>query len=435
MLAGTLRTDPDEIRHQGIGHLVGRVLESEAVESLAQSGGILAVVAVIDLGIAATALGFGAGGPVHVLLLLGWLAIGMGVAWRYALHRRSWTETRLQMTHELIERMVGHRTRLAQEDPGQRHESEDRLLDRYVDASRAMDRVAAILEGLVPRGWLVLGLLWLGYRLLFSTGSLALALAGVLLARRAIARLALSTAQLSGAWIAWKQVASLAHAARRREADAPPAVAVARPAVPVPVLETRNVVFRYENRSTPALDGCDLRIEPGDRVLLLGSSGSGKSTLVSILAGLRCPRSGLVLCHGLDRQSLGADAWRRRIALAPQFQENHIFAATLAFNLLMGRRWPPTPEDVDEAETVCRDLGLADLLRRMPAGLHQLVGETGWQLSHGERSRVYIARALLQNADVVILDESCAALDPETLQLAMRCALNRASTLLLIAHP
>jgi len=109
------------------------------------------------------------------------------------------------MTHELIERMVGHRTRLAQEDPGQRHESEDRLLERYVDASRAMDRVAAILEGLVPRGWLVLGLLWLGYRLLFSTGSLALALASVLLARRAVARLSLSTAQLSGAWIAWKQ--------------------------------------------------------------------------------------------------------------------------------------------------------------------------------------------------------------------------------------
>lgn len=69
------------------------------------------------------------------------------------------------------------------------------------------------------------------------------------------------------------------------------------------------------------------------------------------------------------------------------------------------------------------------------AGLLQMVGETGWQLSQGERSRLYIARALLQGADVIVLDESFAALDPETLHQALRCVLNRASTLLVIAHP
>jgi len=193
-------------------------------------------------------------------------------------------------------------------------------------------------------------------------------------------------------------------------------------------------VYRMGDVQVHALRGVDLDLTSGEFVVLLGPSGSGKSTLVSILAGLRRPRSGLVLCHGLDRQSLGADAWRRRIALAPQFQENHIFAATLAFNLLMGRRWPPTPEDIDEAETVCRDLGLADLLRRMPAGLHQLVGETGWQLSHGERSRIYIARALLQKADLVILDESFAELDPESLGHCVESVAKRASSLLVITH-
>jgi ATP-binding cassette subfamily B protein len=71
----------------------------------------------------------------------------------------------------------------------------------------------------------------------------------------------------------------------------------------------------------------------------------------------------------------------------------------------------------------------------MPAGMLQMVGETGWQLSHGERSRLYIARALLQNAAVVVLDESFAALDPETLGRALRCVLARASTVLVIAHP
>jgi ABC-type transport system involved in cytochrome bd biosynthesis fused ATPase/permease subunit len=64
-----------------------------------------------------------------------------------------------------------------------------------------------------------------------------------------------------------------------------------------------------------------------------------------------------------------------------------------------------------------------------------MVGETGWQLSHGERSRLYIARALLQNADLVVLDESLAALDPETFHQSLRCVLDRVSTLLVIAHP
>jgi len=97
-------------------------------------------------------------------------------------------------------------------------------------------------------------------------------------------------------------------------------------------------------------------------------------------------------------------------------------------------RWPAQPEDVQQAEALCRELGLGDLLDRMPAGLQQMVGETGWQLSHGERSRLYIARALLQNADLVVLDESLAALDPENFYQSLHCVLDHASTLLMIAH-
>jgi ABC-type transport system involved in cytochrome bd biosynthesis fused ATPase/permease subunit len=108
---------------------------------------------------------------------------------------------------------------------------------------------------------------------------------------------------------------------------------------------------------------------------------------------------------------------------------------SLCFNLLMGRRWPPRPEDLKEAETVCRALDLGRLLDAMPGGLMQLVGETGWQLSHGERSRVFMARALLQGARLVLLDESFAALDPTSLEHCMRCVLERAPTVLVIAHP
>jgi len=74
-----------------------------------------------------------------------------------------------------------------------------------------------------------------------------------------------------------------------------------------------------------------------------------------------------------------------------QFHENHVFTGTFAFNLLMGRAWLPRQEDLIEAEALCRELGLSELLDRMPAGLMQMVGETGWRLSHGERSRLFLA--------------------------------------------
>jgi ABC-type bacteriocin/lantibiotic exporter with double-glycine peptidase domain len=170
-------------------------------------------------------------------------------------------------------------------------------------------------------------------------------------------------------------------------------------------------------------------------VLLEGASGGGKSTLAAVLAGGREPEAGLLLLGGLDRATLGADGWRRRVVLTPQFHENHVLMGTFAFNLLLGRDWPPRPGDLEEAERVCRALGLGPLLDRMPAGLQQVVGETGWQLSHGEKSRLYIARALLQGADVLLLDESFAALDPPTLRRTLAFVLERAGTVLVIAHP
>ena len=84
---------------------------------------------------------------------------------------------------------------------------------------------------------------------------------------------------------------------------------------------------------------------------------------------------------------------------------------------------------------MCQELGLSDLIDRMPAGIHQFVGDTGWRLSQGERSRIFLARVLLQKSALVILDETLSALDPETLRSCLACVLHRVRTVIVIAHP
>lgn len=441
LLYGALCLRPEEIRNQGVGQFLGRVIESEAVESLALSGGFLALVAAIELAISIIVLGAGAGGVLHALLLLGWIVVTLVLSRRYFEHRQDWAKTRLRMTQDLVEHMVGHRTRLVQEPREHWHDADDQTLERYLETSEKMDHSGAVLLAFVPRGWLVVGFLGL-VRVFVMRGatpvSLAIALGGILLANRALTRLAAGLENIADAAISWRQVAQLFSAAARPPLVSPPIFTFTRYAPESNgrrLVEAHDLVFQYQDRSDPVLRGCNLTIGSGERLLLEGTSGGGKSTFTSLLTGMRSQHSGLLLLDGLDRNTLGEDGWRRRIVAAPQFHENHVFTETLAFNLLMGRRWPPREEDLKEAETMCRELGLGGLLGRMPAGLQQMVGETGWQLSHGERSRLYIARALLQGSGLIILDESFAALDPETLRQSLSCILRRAPTLMVIAHP
>jgi ATP-binding cassette subfamily B protein len=135
---------------------------------------------------------------------------------------------------------------------------------------------------------------------------------------------------------------------------------------------------------------------PARWILLEGESGGGKSTLAALLAGLRRPAGGLLLRWG-------------EVACAPQYHENHVLTGTFAFNLLMGRGWPPSAKDLKEAEEVARELGLGTLLDRMPGGMAQMVGETGWQLSQGERS---LSGAALRMQ--ISRSRELRALDPET---------------------
>jgi ATP-binding cassette subfamily B protein len=454
LLYGTLRLEPEEIRHQGMGQFLGRVMESEAVEMLGLSGGFLALLSFIELFWAVFILANGAGGPAQAGLLVIWILVVLGMLWRYYQASKEWSQAYQDMTNDLVERMVGHRTRLAQENPGTWHDAEDQYMDSYLKLSENLDRVAIQLNAFATRGWIAVGLAGLALPFVSNSASpqaLAVGLAGVLLASQGFAKLVGGAQSLIGLLIAWTQVGPLFNAANRKRELMPlditlPGEAVSLPqagfesqlseiAQGSPILVARDLTFRYRPIGRPVIQDCSLQIFPGDRVLLEGPSGGGKSTLAALLTGLRQPESGSLYLWGFDRQLLGSEEWRRHVVMAPQFQENHVFSDTLAFNLLMGRRWPPQPGDLQEAEAICRDLGLGDLLDRMPSGFQQMLGESGWQLSHGERSRLFIARALLQKADLITLDESFGALDPENLYRALRTVLARAQTVLVIAHP
>lgn len=444
LLCGALNLDLDQIRHWGLGSFLSQALEAETLETLAVTGAIAGVLAAMEIVVS----GFLLGRFAFVLVL--WCALSALLAAVFFVRYRHWTEKRMAMTNDLIEAMAGHRTRLAQQPLERWHEGEAEALGEYSSLSRRLDRTGALLLGGIPRGWLFVGVASLAPAMTsgaHSFAAIAIPLGGVFLAWAAFKRLAKAVAEATAAWTAWNRIRPLymekaprkplpgrrgSEPASRNYPQSRDRQGAVRASVlfsdvdccpsrqPHPV-EVRHLSFSYAIDTQPVLRSCDLTIETGDRVLLEGPSGGGKTTLVSILAGLRTPQAGELRVSG-------------EIAAAPQFHENYIVTETLAFNLLMGRAWPPAPEDLQEAEAICRELGLGELLDRMPGRLLQMVGEGGWQLSHGERSRIYIARTLLQRADLVILDESFAALDPDTLDTALDCVLKRAKTLVVAAH-
>jgi ATP-binding cassette subfamily B protein len=437
LLEGALRLDPDDVRRRGAGSLLAVTNESQRVDALAVGLGFSLLTGAFDAAGVAVLLAFGPYGGLIVALYALFCA---GLAWsaRSTYRRkRAWSDARLELSNDLVAKMVGHRTRVAQQGPAHWHRGEDEALFAYRRTSRAMD-LAALPLRLGPRAWAAVGFAALGPALLVQTPPEALfvGVAGVLLSAQALTTICgalLALVEAGSAWATVREVfAAVAPPAPAADAAA---LLAARADDRAPLVDVVDVSFRYPPRGRAVLQGCSLRVKKGDRVLLEGPSGGGKSTLAALVAGLRRPESGLVLVAGFDQYSLSPEAWRNVVAAAPQFHENHVLSNTLAFNLLMGRNWPPMPGDLEECEALCDELGLAPLIERMPSRLHQPVGDTGWQLSHGERSRLYLARALLQRADLVVLDESFGALDPETLERCMATVLRRARSLIVIAHP
>ena len=193
-------------------------------------------------------------------------------------------------------------------------------------------------------------------------------------------------------------------------------------------IELKNVTFGYGGE--PVLRDVSLTFPQGKLTALVGPSGCGKTTLMKVMARFYDPQSGTVLFGGADERGLDPEKLMRRISFV--FQDVYLFRDTVRNNIAFGREGATEAEVEEAAKRACAH----DFIMRLPQGYDTMVGEGGSTLSGGEKQRISIARALLKDAPVVLLDEATASLDPENEVEVQRAvnALVEGRTVVVIAH-
>ncbi|HYI75063.1 MAG TPA: thiol reductant ABC exporter subunit CydC [Gaiellaceae bacterium] len=195
-------------------------------------------------------------------------------------------------------------------------------------------------------------------------------------------------------------------------------------------VELRGVTARYPSAASAALRDFDLRLEPGSRLALVGPSGSGKTTVTNLLLRFLDPEAGRVTIDGVDIRSLRQEDVRRTFALAGQ--DAHVFDSSIRENLKVAR---PKASD-EELRDALQRARLGEWVESLPDGMDTFVGEGGTAVSGGQRQRLVLARALLSDASVLLLDEPTAHLDAATAEELVADVLDAADdrSVLLITH-
>ncbi|WP_378951667.1 thiol reductant ABC exporter subunit CydD [Pelosinus sp. sgz500959] len=191
-----------------------------------------------------------------------------------------------------------------------------------------------------------------------------------------------------------------------------------------------NIHFAYDGGTRPALRGISLEIKSGQQVALVGASGSGKSTLASLLLNFITPDQGEIYINGISLSKINQADWLAHVAFVPQ--SPHLFYRSVADNIRLGREEASLAEVMEAA----RHAGAHEFIMDLPEGYDTVIGEGGQGLSGGQGKRLAIARAFLQDAPFLVLDEATAGLDPRN-EAIIDEALQRLKigrTVLIIAH-
>lgn len=195
-------------------------------------------------------------------------------------------------------------------------------------------------------------------------------------------------------------------------------------------IELKNVTFTYGKTKEDIIKNISLTIKPHTVTAFAGPSGSGKSTIAKLIAGFWNVTGGVITLGGKNIKEIPLEQLNRQIAYVSQ--DNYLFDRTIRENIRMGR----LNASDEEVEAVAKAAGCDDFIRRLDAGYDTVCGEGGGHLSGGEKQRISIARAMLKNAPVVILDEATASIDPENEAVIQKAisALTNGKTLIVIAH-
>lgn len=204
-------------------------------------------------------------------------------------------------------------------------------------------------------------------------------------------------------------------------------------------IRLEDVRVSHENSALPALNGVSLDIPAGRKVALVGPSGAGKTTVLNLVARLLDPSGGRVLIDDQDLRGVSLESLWRHVALVTQ--DVTLFEGTVLENILFGAPdvpdpHNPAPEWRARAEAAARDADAHAFIAALPQGYDTQIGESGLRLSGGQRQRIAIARAMVKDAPILLLDEATAALDRET-ERRVQAALDRLGegrTTLIVAH-
>ena len=383
-----------------------------AFESVRDFIGSATVVAFIDLPFA-----------LIFFLVIGWIApmmliplfIGAAVLLLYALAVQGRMHTLTETTYRasaqrnatLIEGLVGFETlkALAAEAPIQRKWEQSAALLARVGAqlrllSASSGHTAAFVQGSVTIAIVILGVYLIGARELTMGGLIACSM----LASRAMAPIGQVAGLLVQYHTASTALSSLEEV-MQREVERPDGANFITRGRIEGAIEFKDVSFNYPGQSNASLRNVSFRLKAGERVAILGRIGSGKTTLEKLILGLYRPTRGAVLIDGIDLRQLDPAELRRHIGYVQQ--DVMLFYGSLRDNITLGA---PLADDADVLKAATLS-GIVDLVNQHPQGFDMLVGERGESLSGGQRQGVAIARAVINDPSILLLDEPTSSMD------------------------